>query len=29
VAKVNYYSALSGFNIAKARLEKAMGRLYP
>jgi len=28
-AGVNYYSALSGFNIAKARLEKAMGRLYP
>lgn len=28
-ARVNYYGALSDFNIAKARLERAMGRLYP
>jgi len=28
-ARVNYYSALSDFNIAKARLERAMGRTYP
>jgi outer membrane protein len=28
-AKVNYYSALSDFNIAKARLDRAMGRMYP
>ena len=28
-ARVNYYGALSDFNIAKARLEKAMGRMYP
>ncbi len=28
-ARVNYYSALSDFNIAKARLERAMGRMYP
>ena len=27
--KVNYYSALSNFNIAKAQLERAMGRMYP
>jgi outer membrane protein TolC len=27
--RVNYYSALSDFNIAKARLERAMGRMYP
>ena len=26
-ARVNYYSALSDFNIAKARLERAMGRM--
>ncbi|MDI6765019.1 MAG: TolC family protein [Thermodesulfobacteriota bacterium] len=28
-ARVNYYGALSDFNIAKARLERAMGRMYP
>lgn len=28
-AQVNYYGALSDFNIAKARLERAMGRIYP
>lgn len=28
-AKVNYYNALSDFNVAKARLERAMGRMYP
>jgi outer membrane protein len=28
-AKTNYYGALSDFNIAKARLERAMGRMYP
>jgi outer membrane protein len=28
-ARVNYYGALSEFNIAKARLERAMGRVYP
>lgn len=28
-ARVNYYSALSDFNIIKARLERAMGRVYP
>jgi outer membrane protein TolC len=28
-ARLNYYSALSDFNIAKARLERAMGRMYP
>ena len=28
-ARVNYYSALSDFNIVKARLERAMGRMYP
>lgn len=28
-ARVNYYGALSDFNIAKARLERAMGRLFP
>ncbi len=28
-ARVNYYSALSDFNIAKARLERSMGRMYP
>jgi len=27
-ARVNYYGALSDFNIAKARLERAMGRMY-
>jgi outer membrane protein TolC len=28
-ARVNYYGALSDFNIAKARLERTMGRMYP
>jgi outer membrane protein TolC len=28
-ARANYYGALSDFNIAKANLERAMGRLYP
>jgi len=28
-ARVNYYGALSDFNIAKARLERSMGRMYP
>ena len=28
-ARVNYYGALSDFNIAKAQLERAMGRMYP
>ena len=28
-AQVNYYGALSDFNIAKAQLERAMGRMYP
>jgi outer membrane protein len=28
-ARVNYYSALSDFNVAKARLDRAMGRTYP
>lgn len=28
-ARVNYYSGLGDFNIAKARLERAMGRMYP
>jgi outer membrane protein TolC len=28
-AKVNYYGALSDFNIVKAQLERAMGRMYP
>jgi outer membrane protein TolC len=28
-ARVNYYGALSEFNIAKARLERSMGRMYP
>jgi len=28
-ARVNYYGALSDFNVAKARLERAMGRMYP
>jgi outer membrane protein len=28
-ARVNYYGALSDFNIAKATLERAMGRMYP
>jgi outer membrane protein TolC len=28
-ARVNYYGALSEFNIAKARLERSMGRMWP
>jgi outer membrane protein len=28
-ARTNYYGALSDFNVAKAQLERAMGRLYP
>jgi outer membrane protein TolC len=28
-ARTNYYSALSDFNIAKAQLERAIGRMYP
>ena len=28
-ARTNYYGALSDFNIAKAQLERAMGRIYP
>ena len=28
-ARVNYYGALSDFNIAKAQLDRAMGRMYP
>jgi outer membrane protein len=28
-AQVNYYGALSDFNVAKAQLERAMGRMYP
>ncbi len=28
-ARTNYYNALSDFNIAKAQLERAMGRMYP
>jgi outer membrane protein TolC len=28
-ARRDYYDALSGFNIAKARLEQTMGRMYP
>jgi outer membrane protein len=28
-ARVNYYSALSDFNIAKAALDRAIGRMYP
>jgi outer membrane protein len=28
-ASVNYYGALSDFNVAKAQLERAMGRMYP
>jgi len=28
-ARLNYYSALADFNIAKARLERSMGRMYP
>ncbi|NWG03124.1 MAG: TolC family protein [Syntrophaceae bacterium] len=27
--RVNYYGALSDFNIAKAQLERSMGRMYP
>ena len=28
-ARVNYYGALSDFNITKAQLERAMGKMYP
>jgi len=28
-ARVNYYSALSDFNITKARLDRSMGKMYP
>jgi len=28
-ARLNYYTALSDYNIAKASLERAMGRMYP
>jgi outer membrane protein len=28
-ARTNYYGALSDFNIAKAQLERSMGRMYP
>jgi len=28
-AQTNYYSALSDFNVAKAQLERSMGRMYP
>jgi len=28
-ARVNYYNALTDFNVAKAQLERAMGRMYP
>jgi outer membrane protein len=28
-ARTNYYTALSAFNIAKAQLERSMGRMYP
>lgn len=28
-ARVNYYNALSDFNITKAQLDRAMGRMYP
>ncbi len=28
-ARVNYYGALSDFNVAKAQLERSMGRVYP
>jgi outer membrane protein len=28
-ARVNYYGALSDFNVAKALLERALGRMYP
>jgi outer membrane protein len=28
-ARVNYYGALSDFNIAKAQLERGMGKMYP
>jgi len=29
LARVNYYGALSDFNVAKAQLERSMGRMYP
>jgi outer membrane protein TolC len=28
-AQTNYYGALSDFNVAKAQLERSMGRMYP
>lgn len=28
-ARVNYYGALSDFNVARARLDRAMGKMYP
>ena len=28
-ASTNYYGALSDFNVAKAQLERGMGRMYP
>jgi outer membrane protein len=28
-ARVNYYGALSDYNVAKARLDRAMGKMYP
>jgi len=28
-ARVNYYSALADFNVTRARLDRAMGRMYP
>jgi outer membrane protein len=28
-ARTNYYGALSDFNVAKAQLERSMGRMYP
>jgi outer membrane protein len=28
-ARVNYYGALSDFNVARAQLERSMGRMYP
>jgi outer membrane protein TolC len=28
-ARTNYYGTLSDFNVAKAQLERSMGRMYP
>jgi outer membrane protein TolC len=28
-ARTNYHGALSDFNVAKAQLERAMGKMYP